>query len=403
MLKSLRDVVSRGDFTVPPYPAIALRLQRLLAQNGYGVSEVADVIAADAALAASVLAAANSGLFGAGSPITSLSRAVNRLGARTVGSIAIASGVGSVATAKGLLLDVKFRVWRRTMTCALACRKLADGRGLAPEEAFLAGLLHGFGRSIAVTSIEDLLKTAKAHQPLTVEEWLSIAEQHRAALARAVARSWKLPQVIADAIDSKQRGASALNDLVLDADAIAGELEAGGSPEASVPTEARSLAEFIANLPAALEAFSSPTAAAAKRPNPPNPVVAKPEHALVGELRSQTLAVVDRGAKGPASLTCMSLAPAGIEIDSSRPYQEGAIVRLLVGDPKAGLEPWLTVVLCVPRGSRYRVELQLFSPTPEVRERWRKRYDAAAPDPSAPPQESPALQRPPWRHGGAKE
>ena len=125
MQRALTDVVSRGDFTVPPYPAVALRLQRLLARDGYGVGEVADVIAADAALAATVLAAANSAQLGAASPITSLSRAVNRLGARTVGSIAIASGVSAVAVTTGVLLDVRFRVWRRGMTCALACQKLA--------------------------------------------------------------------------------------------------------------------------------------------------------------------------------------------------------------------------------------------------------------------------------------
>jgi len=378
MLRDLQDVVSRGDFTVPPYPAVAVRLQRLLARDGYRASEVAEVIATDAALAATVLAAANSGLLGAGGPVTSLSRAVNRLGARTVGSIAIATGVSSVATARGSLLDVKFRAWRRTMTCALVCQKLAGGRGLMPDDAFLAGLLHGFGRSIAVASIEKLLNTSQAPEPLSVEAWLSIAEQHRAALARAVAQSWQLPPTIADAIDSKQRGASTLGDLVLDADAMAGELEAGGSPEAPTPMEARSLEELIAALPAALQAFSSPSSAPPKRPEPPSPVLAKPEHALVGELRSQALAVVDRGAKGLTSLTCMALSPAGIEIESSRRYQECVIVRLLLGDGQASFEPWLTVVLCVPKGSRYRVELQLFSPTREVREQWRALYDAAA-------------------------
>ena len=60
MQRALTDVVSRGDFVVPPYPAVALRLQRLLAREGYGVAEVAEVLAADAALATTVLAAANS-------------------------------------------------------------------------------------------------------------------------------------------------------------------------------------------------------------------------------------------------------------------------------------------------------------------------------------------------------
>jgi len=377
MQRALTDVVSRGDFTVPPYPAVALRLQRLLAREGYGVGEVADVIAADAALAATVLAAANSALLGAtAGPITSLSRAVNRLGARTVGSIAVASGVGAVAVATGVLLDVKFRVWRRGMSCALACQKLAPARGLEPEEAFLAGLLHGFGRSIAVASLEQLLKTHQPPRPLSVAEWLNIAEQQRAALARAVAQSWNLPPAIAEAVCSQDHSPSPLNDLVLYADKLAGELDAGRMPEAKNPADARALDELLAGLPAALEAFTPPVAPPTTRPSPPSPLLAKPEHALDGELRKKSLTVGDRRSKAAASLTCLSLAPSGIAVDSSKPFQEASVVRLSVGDADARVEPWFTVVLCAPLASSYRVELQLFSPTREMREQWRALYDA---------------------------
>jgi hypothetical protein len=44
----------------------------LLARDGYGVAEVADTVGADAALATTVLAAANSALLSAASPITSI-------------------------------------------------------------------------------------------------------------------------------------------------------------------------------------------------------------------------------------------------------------------------------------------------------------------------------------------
>ena len=131
MLRALASVVSTGDFTVPPYPAVALRLQKMLASDRYSTAQVAAVIAADAALAATVLAAANSALLGVGPVITNLNGAINRLGARTVGAIAVASGVSSAAVSAGVLLDVKFRVWRRTMICALACQRLAPARALA--------------------------------------------------------------------------------------------------------------------------------------------------------------------------------------------------------------------------------------------------------------------------------
>jgi HD-like signal output (HDOD) protein len=375
MERALTDVVSRGDFVVPPYPAVAMRLQRLLAKDSYGVAEIADVIAADAALAATVLAAANSALLGGSTPISSLSRAVNRLGARTVGAIAVASGVGAVTVTTGVLLDVKARVWRRCMTCALACQKLGAVRGVVAEEAFLAGLLHGFGRSIAVASLEQLLKTHQPPRPLTVAEWLAIAEQHRAVLAQAVAQNWQLPAQIAEAIGAGSAGKSALNDLVAYSDRVAANLDAGQIPQAEQPSEIRILDELIAGLPLALEAFAPPAPLPTTKPLPPSASLHKPEHAIEGELRQKQIKVVDRRAKGAAELVCLAIGPSGIEVESNKPFSESAMVRLQLGGPESGFEPWLSVALCVPNGSRFRVELELFSPTRETRERWRTFYD----------------------------
>ncbi len=377
MHRALTAVVSRGDFAVPPYPAVALRLQRLLARDGYGIGEVADIIAADAALATSVLAVANSALLGGAAPITSLSRAVNRLGARTVGAIAVASSVGASMLSSGVLLEVRFRVWRRGMTCALACQKLASSRGLPPEDAFLAGLLYGFGRSIAVATLEQLLKTNQPARPLSVQEWLSIAEQQRAALAQAIATNWKLPEVIAEAMGHRERGASALHDLVLHADQIAQAIDAGQQPQAQTPVDIRLLDELIAGLPATLEAFAPPAPPPTTRPQPPSPHLSRPDQVLEGELRKKpALKVSDRRSKGAAQLTGSALTPLGIEVESSRPFQEGSMVRLSVGGPESKMEPWMTVLLCVPNAGGFRVAMSLFSPTRETREAWRALYDA---------------------------
>jgi HD-like signal output (HDOD) protein len=377
MQRALTDVVSKGDFVVPPDPAVALRLERVLSRDGYALSDVADVVSADAPLAATVLAAANSALLAGTAPITSLSRAVNRLGARTVGAIALVNGVSSFALASGVLKDVKFRVWRRGLSCALACQKLAGARGLPPEEAFLAGLLYGFGRSVAVSSLEQLLKTHQPPRPLSVNEWLNVAEQHRAVLAHAVAKSWRLPPSIAEAIDpGAAPGASALSELVLYADRLAGELDAGRAPQPHTPADAPLLDELVASLPLALEAFAPPAPPPA-RPGPPGPVVvARPEHALAGELRRKSLVVADRRSKGAAELRCVALALTGLELESSRPFQESSMARLAVGGGETPWELWFNVARCVPHASRYLVELELFSPTRETRERWRALFEA---------------------------
>ena len=202
-----------------------------------------------------------------------------------------------------------------------------------------------------------------------MQEWLNIAEQQRTGLARAVATSWQLPDTIADAISyDGPPGGSALNELVQHADHVAAELDAGRQPQARDPAELRQLDELMAGLPAALEAFAPPTPKPTTRPAPPTQqLIEKPQ-------RRATWWAATPGAA--AELKCSTLAPTGIEVDSSRPFQEGSLVRLAVGDAQPSFEPWVSVVLCLPTGSRFRVELELFSPTRETREHWRALYDA---------------------------
>src|SRR3954466_1061157 len=109
--RQLSDIVERGDFIVPPYPAAAMKLRALIESDKFGLSQIADAAAADAALAAALPRLAHSPRYRAdGPPLTTLLRAVNRLGARAVSSLALAAGVGAAAVAPGPLADVKYRV-----------------------------------------------------------------------------------------------------------------------------------------------------------------------------------------------------------------------------------------------------------------------------------------------------
>lgn len=367
--QALADIVARGDFTVPPYPAVALRLKRVLARDNYQINEVADAISADPALAARVLGAANSALYRATDEITTIGRAVNRLGARVLGSLAIAAGVGDGMNQPGLLFDVKYRVWRRSLTCALACQKLAELRGLAPDDAFLLGLLHGLGRTVAVASLERLLRTHAPPRPLALSEWLALVEVHRAHLAEAVAKRWSLPASIVAALaaaPSTREGG-----LLSEAERIAAALENGEHPRPSHPGEARALGELIQGLPHALELLAQVPPALSRAGAP-----VKSDQTLPGDRRPCALSLTDARKQGVPELRCRSIGTTGLEFESSRPFQESSIVRLKVGvEPE--LAPWFNVLCCVPQGSGYRVEVALFSPTRELKERWQALFDAA--------------------------
>jgi HD-like signal output (HDOD) protein len=371
---ALGEIVARGDFQVPPYPAVALRLQRILAKPGYGLAEVADTIAADPALAARVLGIANSALYRAPEEITSLPRAVNRLGVRSVSSLALAAGLGDTAMQAGALFDVKYRVWRRSVTCALACQKLAPQRRLDDSEAFLIGLLHGFGRSVAVAALEKLIATPRGAAPLKVLEWLAVAEEQRGGLALAVAERWQLPANIIAGLRSES-ASTPMGALVVEAERIAGMLESGSRPEPALPAEARALDELIQGLPAALEAL-----AAVPPPSPGRPAssaVASVQHALVGPLRPCHIEIADLKKRGRATMTSTSIAPTGIELASNLAFQEGSMVRLAVGSDAERFEVWFNVLLNTPEPGGCRVEVELFSPPRELKERWLALYARA--------------------------
>jgi HD-like signal output (HDOD) protein len=371
---ALAEVVAKGDFQVPPYPAVALRLQRIVSRPNYGLGEVSDTIAADPALAALILSVVNSALYRASEDITSLPRAVNRLGARVVSALAVAAGIGSGATQAGTLFDVKYRAWRRSVTCALACQKLARLRSLDENAAFLAGLIHGFGRSVAVAAIERLLLTQRAAAPLQILQWLAVAEEQREPLALAVGERWQLPAEIMDAL--RPGVTTPMAALVAEGERLCEALESSWRPEASSPSEARALDELIQGLPAALDALAAVPPPA---PSRAASMVASPDKALAGERRRCAVPLADCRKKGAAQLTGMSLAPTGVEASSSAPLQEGSIVRLAAGTDAQRIESWFNVLLSAPNGSAWRVEVELFSPPREIKEAWLALFERAAP------------------------
>ena len=376
----LEEVVESGDFVVPPYPSAAMRLRRLVESGKFGLAQVAEAASADSVLAISLLRIANSALYRAeGGPVTTLLRAVNRVGARSISSMALAAGVGGAACAPGPLLDVKYRIWCRSLTCALAAQRFAPSRGVDAEEAFLAGLLHGFGRSVALACVEKLLP--KLPEKRTLSEWLELIEPQRAPLARRVAERWQLPDALKAAMGAEPGSSTPCASLVTLSDQLAAGLDRGAGARELIATpglrstELSSLESFLTSLPSTLAALVEGPEPNAKAP--PASAVAKPQSSLTGELREFSLTILDlRKRKDPERLNARALTPTGLVLESPRPMQEGCVARLGVQLGTEPIEGWFNVVLCVPEGQAFRVEVQAFAPSTELlstlKELWAK-------------------------------
>jgi hypothetical protein len=357
-----------------------MRLRALIEKDRYGLSQIADAVSADAALAAALMRIANSAVYqGDGPPLTTLPRAVNRLGARAVSSLALAAGLGSLATAPGPLADVKYRAWRRSITTALAAQRFGSARGVDPEVAFLAGLLYGFGRSVAVACIEKVLSSAPEQR--SVPEWLELVERHRAPLAERVARLWQLPAPILAAMSGDS---SAAGTLVAKADQLAGAIDRGAAAE-EIAREigfedklASQLRTFVTHLPGALETFVQAPSEGPRKSRAPN-AVRKTDSLLPGELRSFSQPVVDLRKGSSERFDAVAISPHGLVVTSHRPLHESSVIRLALQAQEAALEAWFNVVLCAPEQQRFRIELQAFAPSDDLRTRLAQLWGIAPP------------------------
>jgi len=185
------------EIRIPPYPAVALSLDRLSRDPRSTLTDVTSIIAADASLAATVLRYASAAAMKSSGPVT-LDAAVRKLGLEELTRVVIATTVGASATAPGPLSLLRRDQWRRSLLSAMFCRELAGRRGVLPDQAFLGGLLHDFGAVVVLACLEAL---GKERLPtLSEATWRRLVEDLHIEFGMIVVARWQLPEPIAEVV-----------------------------------------------------------------------------------------------------------------------------------------------------------------------------------------------------------
>jgi HD-like signal output (HDOD) protein len=186
---------------VPPYPAVAAKLQSVTAGEGYGMREIVPIVAADSTLSAAVLRQANSAMAMRSRPVDSLEAAVLKLGAQEIVRLALAQTVGKAASAPGALASLRREQWRSSLISATLCQGLAPRRGIRPELAFMAGLLHDFGAVVVVACLEEI-GGARELPTLPEGTWREVIDNFHIDFGMVVASRWKLPEALTEVMAS---------------------------------------------------------------------------------------------------------------------------------------------------------------------------------------------------------
>ncbi len=191
--------LERGDIEVVGYPDVAIQVQQALLKNTMSAQQLAKLVGAEPMLSSRVLRLANSAAMNRrGDEVTELRTAVARLGTDALRSAVTAYAMAQVRAARSLgpVAVPMSELWESSVKIAALCRALARRHTkVDPDEAMLAGLLHGVGKLyilIKASCEPELLADAHMLAELT-GDW-------HATVGRSLLEQWEMPATLINAV-----------------------------------------------------------------------------------------------------------------------------------------------------------------------------------------------------------
>ena len=198
-VRELANELSEGKVELPSFPDIAIRVQRVLADDNVTPDRVVRVLGSEPALAANILTIANSAAMTLnGRQITDLRMAISRMGFDMLRSAAITFAMAQMRKAeqfRGLEKQMN-QLWQRSVFVAAMSFVIAKRHTkISPDTALLSGLLHGIGKLYILTraSKHPLLFADVAAYNQILQDW-------HASIAKALLENWGMADEIVEAV-----------------------------------------------------------------------------------------------------------------------------------------------------------------------------------------------------------
>lgn len=179
------------DIEIPTQPEVLVKLSLLMAAEDIDLLAMSSLVESDMALAAAVLKAVNSSLYGLRGRVQTVHQALTYLGMREVASITFEMGLRAAFPPAAELESV----WKRAAERGLLMGRMGQMLGVDPWAAHSAGLFEECGKAV-------LYRHAPAHYPAMLRAAASDVElvqlEHTAfgvshdALGAALCESWGL-------------------------------------------------------------------------------------------------------------------------------------------------------------------------------------------------------------------
>jgi putative nucleotidyltransferase with HDIG domain len=188
-----------------PFPAVALKLLEACRDENTGSRDLCHIIECDASISMRLLRIANSSLYGCSGKIRTIEHAAVVLGVKGLRDLAVSAAAADVFGGDQDPESGNQRLWHHSIGCATLARILAEQvPHVAPDEAFVAGLVHDIGKLVFVELLReqyDLIPRALCGVSTVQEELRDYGLSH-AELGERCGEEWGLPGEISDAIAS---------------------------------------------------------------------------------------------------------------------------------------------------------------------------------------------------------
>ncbi len=203
--KSMDDILQHIEY-LPAMPKAVLEIIRCIDDPDTGVDEVVRTISLDIGLTASILKVANAARYSGHGNITNINDALMVVGLQQIRTMVCIVGVkDSFPQIKSPFFNYT-NFWRHSVSVAVCARTLAKLAGTSPAVGFIAGMLHDIGQLIFTMAVPEDFNSAMeyraSHKCQDFEAEQAVLGMDHSAIGAHLAKKWKLPPVICNAIEN---------------------------------------------------------------------------------------------------------------------------------------------------------------------------------------------------------
>ncbi|HXI60746.1 MAG TPA: HDOD domain-containing protein [Polyangia bacterium] len=206
----LREIIAQriatNRLTVPAMPVVALRCLEIMRNPNAEFAEIASTIEKDPLVASRLLRIVNSPAYGSREAISSVKRAVGRLGLQPLKLLLIEMSAREVFMSRNPRIRDAFRgIWEHCLAVGILARDTAFAlnSGVDGEMAYLGGLFHDVGKPVTGALLLEAERSLidDLDEPFMSDSlWMKVVDSAHRDVGAALAESWHLAPTVAETI-----------------------------------------------------------------------------------------------------------------------------------------------------------------------------------------------------------